>query len=93
MAATVAKLLAEASVLRHLKDAELTPLRRSALLLVGPLGAVSKARVAAAVFGRVARAGGAAADRRPDGGRVIATVGFLALIGGELAERFEFFAA
>jgi len=92
MAATVAKLAAEAVVLRHLFDAELTPLRRSAILLSGPLLKVSKARLAAALIGGLVLpaallvAGGPWAS-------AIALVSFLTLLGGELAERYEFFAA
>ena len=96
MAVVAAKLGAEASVLRHLKDGEITSLRRSAHLIRWELKSVAIQRLVLALAGGVAAPlvlvlAGPAID--PAVRAVFATLAFLALMGGEIAERYLFFAA
>ncbi len=80
----------DASILFHLSDPQLTPLRRSALLLTGVLRPVAAARLGLGLLGGVILplilmvTGPAPAA---------AWVAFGAVVLGELAERFLFFAA
>jgi formate dehydrogenase iron-sulfur subunit len=90
-AATLVKLAAEASVLTHLRDPRLTPLRRSALLLRGPLARVAAIRLGLALFGGFALplvAAGVGGGLTP-----LCWAGFLAVLAGEFAERYLFFTA
>ncbi len=96
MAVAIIRLLFDASILTHLKDLQLTPLRRSALLICGRLARPAVLRLALGVLGGfvlpmllastwplvppMVRAAGV-------------TTTFLSLLGGELAERYLFFAA
>jgi hypothetical protein len=96
LAAVVAvKLAFEAALLRHLGDAELTPLRRSALLVCGPLRRAAVLRASLAGVGVMGSALLALGwPSFPPVMRVAAAVMILlALLGGEVAERYLFFAA
>jgi Fe-S-cluster-containing dehydrogenase component/DMSO reductase anchor subunit len=96
MAAVAAKLVVDAFVLVHLRDAGLTPLRRSALLICGPLVRVSVLRLALGLLGGavlplLVLAAGPKVPSALDA--VLLTLAFVTLIGGELVERYVFFAA
>jgi DMSO reductase anchor subunit len=94
--ASLAKLALEALALSALRDRQLTPLRRSALLMTGPLANTTLARFAAGLFGGVVLP---LLLVTPDviaaPGMTIAaaTAALLACLAGELAERYLFFAA
>ncbi|MBX3444834.1 MAG: dimethyl sulfoxide reductase anchor subunit [Planctomyces sp.] len=92
-----AKLLFELSLLRHLADRRTTSLKRSAMLMLGPLSNVTLARFAAGVLGGVMMpllllSSQADAFARSS---VLILVGmqFAACLVGELLERYLFFAA
>jgi hypothetical protein len=93
------KLVWEAAIFRHLLFRRMTPLQRSARLLIGDLSRVTLARFALGALGGVlmplfllaqsaAKAGAAGAE-------FIAATGllFVACLAGELLERYLFFAA
>jgi formate dehydrogenase iron-sulfur subunit len=84
----MAKLAAEGAVLRHRRDPEWTELRRTALLMTGPLAWMTSARFACGVVGALVLPALAGVAGTP------AAVGALVLcFAGELAERYLFFAA
>ncbi|MCA9054088.1 MAG: dimethyl sulfoxide reductase anchor subunit [Planctomycetaceae bacterium] len=94
------KLVYELSLLTHLLDHRMTPLRRSAKLLVGPLSSISMARFAAGVLGGVILPllllTSLAAGTREQGElpvTIAVSMSFLACLVGELLERYLFFAA
>jgi DMSO reductase anchor subunit len=96
IAVAVLKVRGEATFLTHRDDREDTPLRRSALLLDGPLAPAWRLRVALCVVGGITLplywiALGPALI--PTDGAAIATLAFLVAIAGELTERCLFFAA
>lgn len=95
----VAKLVWEATILRHLLLSRMTPLRRSAMLLTRELSSVTLARFALGLLGGVIMPAllltmlpNFAAD---DVVQFAATTGllFAACLGGELLERYLFFTA
>ncbi|WP_422923837.1 DmsC/YnfH family molybdoenzyme membrane anchor subunit [Singulisphaera sp. PoT] len=94
--AVAIKVAFEGSLLRHLKDEELTPLKRSAMLTVGPLGKVWRFRLLMATFGGFLLPLGlfAAWPLLPGAVSPILAGGVLTLLLlGEIAERYLFFAA
>jgi len=84
------KLAFDSATLLHLRDPQLTPMKRTALLLTGALRHVSAARLGLGLFGGVALPLVLAATGPAP---AAAWVAFAAVMGGELAERFLFFAA
>ncbi len=98
IAASGLKLLYDLSVLRSLADQRLTALKRSAQLMTGVLAPVAMARMAFGVLGGVvlpsiamgALAEGTASTLTVG---VSAIVAWFACLGGELLERYLFFAA
>ena len=96
MAVVVAKLMFELMSFAHLRDAQFTSLRRTAVLMAGPLARVSYLRFGLAVLGGLIVPGLLlTADAGTPPGLVVtgSAVGFLCLLGGELAERYLFFTA
>jgi Fe-S-cluster-containing dehydrogenase component/DMSO reductase anchor subunit len=96
VAATLAKLTWEASTLRHLRDAHLTDRRRAALLVTGDLAGTATLRVllgSAGALAALAVVSTLPATGSSPAAAVAAAVVALALIGGELAERWLFFTA
>jgi DMSO reductase anchor subunit len=94
--ATSIKLLAELFILTHLRDPRRSPLRRTALLLRGPLLRVSMLRLALGLCGGVVLPvlQWTAMDGMPFETRVaVSGLVFLTLLAGELAERTLFFQA
>ncbi|WP_417847359.1 DmsC/YnfH family molybdoenzyme membrane anchor subunit [Thalassoglobus sp.] len=98
IAVTSVKLAYELSLLVHLLNHRTSPLKRSALLLVGPLSNSSFFRVAAGVLGGIvmplfllARENEAFSNDLP--AMIMVFFVFLACLVGELAERYQFFAA
>jgi DMSO reductase anchor subunit len=96
MIAVAAKLAFEASLLRHLKDPQITSLRRSAHLVRWVLKAPALQRVMVGLAGGFAvplflLCAGTRVD--PTVKAAFAMLGMLALLGGEIAERYLFFAA
>ncbi len=92
-AATIAKLVFEAralSPLRESPDASLTPARKSALLLAGPLSTANSLRTLAALVGGVALPLALAFDLAP---AAAAWPALTLTLLGELAERYLFFRA
>jgi formate dehydrogenase iron-sulfur subunit len=101
LAASLAKLAIEGLVLFHRRDKKQTPLKRTALLLLGELGPVFARRVVLGLVGGVLLPGVLIAEGAiagPDGfrpmtsGVVVALILALTLIG-ELLERSLFFTA
>ncbi len=90
IAATLAKLVLELSILTHLTDVRLSPSRKSAERLLGALRVPSALRLGAGVVGGVLLPLCALRGPAPFG---IAVVAFAILGAGEIAERFLFFAA
>src|SRR5690606_24974199 len=91
-----AKLAAEGAILRHLADRGLTPLKRSALLIRGALGRVAVARLALGIAGGIALPVTIATSARWMPAVALGASAILSavlLVGGELLERFLFFAA
>ncbi|MGI8757754.1 MAG: hypothetical protein ACR2K0_00430, partial [Acidimicrobiales bacterium] len=90
-----AKLAGEATVLRHLRAGDDDELHRSALLLVGPLRAASRWRLATGAASMVLL--GAAVPASAAGATAtvvaLATSGLVVLVAGELLERWQFFTA
>ncbi|MBW3573491.1 MAG: dimethyl sulfoxide reductase anchor subunit [Actinobacteria bacterium] len=88
------KLAAEAFfLLRHRRAGAPAELRRSALLLVGPLRAGTRRRFAAGVAAAVLTSALGVAGASGTVALVLAGAGFVALVGGELLERWQFFTA
>jgi formate dehydrogenase iron-sulfur subunit len=101
LAASLAKLAVEGLVLFHRRDKKQTPLKRTALLLLGELGPVFLGRVVLGLVGGVLLPGlliAAGAIAGPDGFRPITSgviVGLILVLTlvGELLERYLFFTA
>ncbi len=100
MVATVAKLLVECSIFRALSDAGFTPLKRTALLLIGPLRTSFSLRLLTGAAGGLvlpavllASVGGDIGSTMAVAVGVLATVAFCLMFVGELLERMLFFAA
>jgi Fe-S-cluster-containing dehydrogenase component/DMSO reductase anchor subunit len=96
MAAVAAKLGFEASLLRHLRDPQITSLRRSAHLVRWVLRGPALQRLMLGLSGGIAvplflLVAGTMID--PTVKAAFAVLGMLALLGGEIAERYLFFAA
>ncbi|SIO24747.1 nitrate reductase (quinol-dependent), transmembrane subunit [Singulisphaera sp. GP187] len=89
-AASLAKLAFETSILMHLRDPQMTPLRRTALLLRGPLAKAVALRLGLGLTGGVVLPLALATGAVP---AAAAWVALAAVLGGELAERYLFFAA
>jgi hypothetical protein len=101
MATAVVKLLFEAAVLRHLRFRQNSPLRRSAVLLAGPLAGAAMARFSLGFLGGVCMPGflwlNHGSQTETQSGPVFLTVTvamlFVACLAGELLERYLFFTA
>ena len=101
MAATAAKLLFEALIFTHLRYKQHTPLKRTALLMLGELGLVTLRRFFFGVVGGLALPGVLLLEGTiaPDEGFNRYFVGFavllsfIGLVVGELLERYLFFTA
>ena len=101
MAATAAKLLFEAAVFRHLAARQTTSLKRTALLMSGPLLNVTLARFAAGFLGGIAVPALLLLSRVPSGPAqgqdlvfaVLVAMLVVAAVAGELLERYLFFTA
>jgi formate dehydrogenase iron-sulfur subunit len=100
MLATVAKLLHEGSLFRHLRDPEPTDLKRSALLMLGALSKLTRLRVATGVLGGLIvpallclRLGFEASPQASALDLALVVIGALALVAGEMCERSLFFMA
>lgn len=97
--ATTIKLVSEILFLRHLTARRMTPLKRSALLLVGPLLGSTLARFALGIVGGVflpvllILRFEPGHDGDPVGVVVIVAAAFVACLAGEVIERYQFFAA
>ncbi|MFM9964831.1 MAG: DmsC/YnfH family molybdoenzyme membrane anchor subunit [Planctomycetaceae bacterium] len=94
----VIKLVFDALVFRHLLRKQTTPLKRSALLMAGPLVRWTQARFACGVLGGVLMPvvlGGLIGNVAPSSLSMLVTsaVLFVACLAGELLERYLFFAA
>jgi Fe-S-cluster-containing dehydrogenase component/DMSO reductase anchor subunit len=94
---TGVKLAWEASILLHLRDKQLGPLRRTALLLLGDLSVEAGARLALGIIGGVLAPLGVAhfadAGDSTSAALILAALGGAALVGAELLERALFFRA
>jgi Fe-S-cluster-containing dehydrogenase component/DMSO reductase anchor subunit len=97
--ATLAKLAGEATMFTHLRDREYTDLRRTAMLLRDELATVTAWRYATGIAGGliaplvlIGFAGGAP-PTNPWPSVVVAVVGLVAVVAGELCERWQFFTA
>jgi hypothetical protein len=100
VALTAAKLTWEGAVFRHLWLRKMTPLKRSALLMIGELSNVTLARFALGVLGGAILPTMLAADAARLGDAaglvqfvVVTGLLFAASLAGELLERYLFFAA
>jgi DMSO reductase anchor subunit len=97
LCAALAKLLFEAALFRRLGERRMSSLKRSALLMVGPLSNVTLARFAAGVLGGVvmplmlltSQADGFARSSL----LILVLMLFAACLAGEVLERYLFFAA
>jgi Fe-S-cluster-containing dehydrogenase component/DMSO reductase anchor subunit len=92
------KLTMEASLLRHLLSRRRSPLKRSAMLLVGPLSASTFGRFACGILGGIAMPLFILNDLKTvenHGTFLVISVAmlFVACLVGELLERYQFFAA
>ncbi len=92
------KLVYELSLLTHLFHHRTSSLKRSALLLIGPLASTSFFRVATGVLGGIvmpmfllAREHNTFTKDMP--AMIMVCLAFLGCLAGELAERYQFFAA
>ncbi|MBI1901308.1 MAG: dimethyl sulfoxide reductase anchor subunit [Planctomycetia bacterium] len=99
IAASAVKLLTELAFFLHLGDRRNNPAKRSALLMAGPLRSITRSRFALGVVGGLwapayLLLSGPSAAAGDAGYRVVAAaVAFVALVLGELLERYLFFAA
>jgi Fe-S-cluster-containing dehydrogenase component/DMSO reductase anchor subunit len=96
LAVTVAKLGAELSIFRHLRDAEYTDLRRTAKLLADDLLAVTQVRVGCGVVGGIVLPAVlllVGTPTSPVASLVIAVLALVIVTAGELCERWQFFTA
>ena len=99
--ATLAKLVFEAALFRHLASRQTTSLKRTARLMTGALSNVTMARFAAGLLGGVAMPALLLISRVPStpahgldlAFAVMVTMLFAACLAGELLERYLFFAA
>lgn len=95
-AVAAGKLLVELTSFTHLRDGQFTPLRRTAVLMAGLLAGVTATRFALGFSGGVALPFLLwSADVTTAPWLILAgsTLSFLAVLGGELAERYLFFTA
>ncbi|HVA45016.1 MAG TPA: DmsC/YnfH family molybdoenzyme membrane anchor subunit [Pirellulales bacterium] len=99
-ASMAVKLLVEASIFRHVRQKQASPLRRSALLMLGELAAVTKSRFICGFVGGIALPGLLLQIGAPPSGQpgdlftgLVASTLFVACLAGELLERYLFFAA
>ncbi|MBI2119176.1 MAG: dimethyl sulfoxide reductase anchor subunit [Elusimicrobia bacterium] len=87
------KLSIESSILSHLKNRHLNPLKRSALLLIGELKNVFKARICCGLVGGIGIPG--ILFLMEDSIRIfillLGSVSFVLILAGELLERYLFF--
>jgi len=98
---TAAKLLFEAGIFRHLRDRRHTPLRRSAMLMTGPLSNAVLARFGCGIVGGIWLPGilllrNWGSETAATGDVVTcltAAMIFVASLTGELLERYLFFTA
>jgi DMSO reductase anchor subunit len=92
-----AKLIFELALLRHLADRRTTSLKRSALLMIGPLSNVALARLAAGVLGGVIMPLMLLSSQNDGFARssplILVVMLLAACLIGELLERYLFFAA
>jgi formate dehydrogenase iron-sulfur subunit len=100
LVAATAKLLWEASLLRHLLSRNMTSMRRSALLVKGELANVALARFALGALGGIvmpafllSHFSAEGAKWQPVQSLIFASVLFAACLAGEVLERYLFFAA
>ena len=98
MLVAATKLIFEALIFRHLLRAQTTPLKRSALLMTGPLARLTQARFACGVIGGLlmpALLRSLITSATPTSAATIAASAllFAACLAGELLERYLFFAA
>ncbi len=97
VAATLGTKLAwEAGLLRHLRPGAPAELQRSAVLLAGELAPSSRWRFGLGLVGILAAlavVSGAAGEMASAGVLVLAAAGLVAVVGGELVERWQFFTA
>jgi Fe-S-cluster-containing dehydrogenase component/DMSO reductase anchor subunit len=96
LAVTAGKLLFEAAAFVRLRDGRLTPLRRTAVLMAGPLARVTALRFGLGFVGGIVLAAPLrSADATTDAALLVvgSCVSFLTLLGGELVERYLFFTA
>jgi DMSO reductase anchor subunit len=94
IATSAIKLAIDLHILTHLSDPRYSLLRRTALLLCGPLARVSGLRVALGVVGGIVLPAAAMAlGAYPLFRTSLASVAFVLLLAGELAERSLFFTA
>jgi Fe-S-cluster-containing dehydrogenase component/DMSO reductase anchor subunit len=96
--AVALKLLFEAALFLHLQNRQLTPLKRSALLLTGDLAKAAKWRFALGAIGGLALPGFWLALADPQSANpamlsVLIVGQFAMLLAGELCERYLFFTA
>ncbi len=93
------KMMYEGFLFKHLWDRRMTPLRRSAMLMIGPLSGVAMARYAAGFLGGIAMplllltSLSRASDNHDTLVLVAVALGFIACLTGEFLERYLFFAA
>lgn len=98
MLAAAAKLVVDTLALRPLADHRATPLKRTALLLTGPLARVSLARMGLGALGGLCvplLLLDALGSKSPEASVLSLTVALIsvACVGGEMLERYLFFAA
>jgi formate dehydrogenase iron-sulfur subunit len=93
MGSTAAKLLFEASIFRHRLDSRTTALKRSAMLLSGPLSNSTLVRFACGLAGGLILPALILSGSAGATGTVAMGIASLLLLVGELAERFQYFAA
>jgi Fe-S-cluster-containing dehydrogenase component/DMSO reductase anchor subunit len=94
---TIAKLMWEAALFTHLANARMTSLKRSALLMFGPLSSTTFARFASGVLGGMVMPAFLLQRAEAHGPSlpllISALVLVMACVAGELLERYLFFAA
>ena len=88
--AMLLKLTGEISVLRHGTDHELTPLKKTALLVTGKFQHLTMVRLACAMLGGICLPLLLSMHFAP-APKLLAIVAFALLLAGELLERFLFF--
>lgn len=99
LATTLMKLVGEASVFVHLRDDDFTDLRRTAMLLRDDLARVTAWRYVSGILGGLIAPlvliglAGAPQGSSPWPAVAVAVVALVAVTGGELCERSQFFTA